>query len=139
MKIIIAKDAGYCFGVRDAVNMAYDVAKKDGAILTKIKALLMPKPLDEMRDPRDKFSSVDTAIAASGVKISTPDLDGVLGGSPLIGLQHSTYQAIKTEIESEISSIFIETDSIGVVVKSDTLGTLEAIVDILQENNIPFV
>ena len=113
------------------------VAKKDGAILTKIKALLMPKPLDEMRDPRDKFSSVDSAIAASGVKISTPDLDGVLGGSPLMGLQHSTYQAIKTEIESEISSIFIETDSIGVVVKSDTLGTLEAIVDILQENNIP--
>jgi len=28
MKIILAKDAGYCFGVRDAVNMAYDAAKK---------------------------------------------------------------------------------------------------------------
>ena len=28
MKIIIAKNAGYCFGVRDAVNMAHDVAKK---------------------------------------------------------------------------------------------------------------
>ncbi|MEE2764998.1 MAG: 4-hydroxy-3-methylbut-2-enyl diphosphate reductase [Candidatus Neomarinimicrobiota bacterium] len=24
MKILLAKDAGYCFGVRDAVNMAYD-------------------------------------------------------------------------------------------------------------------
>ena len=28
MKIIIAKDAGYCFGVRDAVNMAYSASKK---------------------------------------------------------------------------------------------------------------
>ena len=43
------------------------VAKKDGAFLTKIKAIFMPKPLDEMRDPRDKFSPVDQVIAASGV------------------------------------------------------------------------
>ena len=32
MKIIIAKDAGYCFGVRDAVNMAHEVAKKEGEV-----------------------------------------------------------------------------------------------------------
>ena len=32
MKIIVAKDAGYCFGVRDAVNMAYDAAEKYGSI-----------------------------------------------------------------------------------------------------------
>ena len=28
MKILLAKDAGYCFGVRDAVDMAYDTAQK---------------------------------------------------------------------------------------------------------------
>ena len=32
MNIIIAKDAGYCFGVRDAVNMAYDTADKYGDV-----------------------------------------------------------------------------------------------------------
>ena len=32
MKISIAKDAGYCFGVRDAVNMAYDAAEKYGDV-----------------------------------------------------------------------------------------------------------
>ena len=32
MKITIAKDAGYCFGVRDAVNMAYDAADKHGNV-----------------------------------------------------------------------------------------------------------
>ena len=32
MKIIVAKDAGYCFGVRDAVNMAYDATNKYGEV-----------------------------------------------------------------------------------------------------------
>ena len=32
MKITIAKDAGYCFGVRDAVNLAYDTAEKYGNV-----------------------------------------------------------------------------------------------------------
>jgi 4-hydroxy-3-methylbut-2-enyl diphosphate reductase len=32
MKILLAKDAGYCFGVRDAVNLAYDTAEKHGDV-----------------------------------------------------------------------------------------------------------
>ena len=32
MKITIAKDAGYCFGVRDAVDMAYDTSKTHGDV-----------------------------------------------------------------------------------------------------------
>ena len=32
MKITVAKSAGYCFGVRDAVNLAYDTAKNHGDV-----------------------------------------------------------------------------------------------------------
>ena len=32
MKIFVARDAGYCFGVRDAVNLAYDSAKNYGDV-----------------------------------------------------------------------------------------------------------
>ncbi len=32
MKITIAKDAGYCFGVRDAVNIAYKTAQEHGQV-----------------------------------------------------------------------------------------------------------
>tara|TARA_A100001037_G_scaffold166392_1_gene149660 strand:+ start:832 stop:1692 length:861 start_codon:yes stop_codon:yes gene_type:complete len=32
LKIFLAKDAGYCFGVRDAVNLAYDTAKRHGDV-----------------------------------------------------------------------------------------------------------
>ena len=123
----------------DGVLNKYDeiaVAKKDGVVTTKIKAIFMPKPLDEMRDPRDKFTPVDQVVAASGVKISTSDLDGVLGGSPIIGITDSNIDSVKNEIESEIKSIFVETDSVGIIVKADTLGSLEAIVDTLKENDI---
>ena len=43
---------------------------------------------------------------------------------------------VKNEIESEIKSIFVETDNVGIIVKADTLGSLEAVVDTLKENNI---
>jgi len=32
MKVLLAKDAGYCFGVRDAVNLAYETAEKEGEV-----------------------------------------------------------------------------------------------------------
>ena len=112
------------------------VAKKEGAVLTKIKAIFMPKPLDEMRDPRDKFSPVNQVVAATGAKISTSDLEGVLGGSPIIGINDGNLDLVKNEIESEIKSIFVETDSVGIIVKADTLGSLEAVVDTLKESNI---
>ena len=32
MKIYVARDAGYCFGVRDAVDLAYETAKEYGEV-----------------------------------------------------------------------------------------------------------
>ena len=135
----IAKSCGDYIILIDGVLNKHDevaVAKKDGAVTTKIKAIFMPKPLDEMRDPRDKFTPVDRVVAASGVKMSTSDLDGVLGGSPIIGITDGNIDSVKNEIESEIKSIFVETDSVGIIVKADTLGSLEAVVDTLKENDI---
>ena len=59
------------------------VAKRDTVVVTKPKALLLPKALDEMRDPRDKFKPVEHIQAAAGVKIASPDLEGVLPGTTL--------------------------------------------------------
>ena len=59
-------------------------AKRDSVIITKPKAMLLPKPLDEMRDPRDKFKPIDEVNAAAGIKIASPELEGVLPGLSLI-------------------------------------------------------
>lgn len=114
------------------------LCKRDGAIVSKVKAMFMPKPLDEMRDPRDRFTPVDRVLAAAGVKIIAPDLEGVLAGSPILELKEPAQaEEMKRQVESEVSSVFISTDKVGVIVKADTLGSLEAIVDMLKKREIP--
>ena len=115
------------------------VAKRDEIVVTKVKALLLPKPLDEMRDPRDKFRAVMEVISAAGLRIVSPDLEGVLAGSPLYVLRNKDEEKeIRRLIESEIKGTFINnTNSLGVILRCDTIGSLEAIIDMLKKENIP--
>jgi translation initiation factor 5B len=109
----------------------------NGPIETKIRSLLLPKPLDEIRDPRDKFTPVDRIVAAAGVKISAPDLDEAIPGAPIYAYFTSEQRdKFKKDIETELSKIQIETDEEGIILKTDTLGSLEALVGFLQDNNI---
>jgi translation initiation factor 5B len=113
------------------------VGGKDKPIVTRIRAILVPKPLDEMRDPRDKFSSVDSVFAAAGVKIVAPGLEGALAGAPLYAVgQGETPDHYAQLIEDEIKKIRITTQNEGVILKADTLGSLEAIAEILKQNNV---
>jgi translation initiation factor 5B len=114
------------------------VAKRDEIVVTKVKALLLPKPLDEMRDPRDKFRSVTEVISAAGLRIVSPDLEGVLAGSPLYVLRNKDEEKeIRRFIESEVKGTFINnTNSLGVILRCDTIGSLEAIIDMLKKENI---
>jgi translation initiation factor 5B len=114
-------------------------AKRDEIIVTKVKALLLPKPLDEMRDPRDKFRSVNEVISAAGLRIVSPDLEGILAGSPLYVIKSKEEESkIKHLIESEVKNTFINnTNSLGVILKCDAIGSLEAIIDMLKKENIP--
>ncbi len=114
------------------------VGGKEEPIVTRIRAILVPKPLDEIRDPRDKFSSVESVYAAAGVKIVAPDLEGVLAGASLYGVpQGGDPEKYARLISEEIEKIRIVTDVEGIIVKADTLGSLEAIADILKQDKIP--
>ena len=114
------------------------LAKREGAIITKIKALLLPKPLDEMRDPRDKFRPVNEVISAAGLKITSPDLDKVLAGSPLYVLENEEDEdSLKKIVESEIKSVLVNTDMNGIILRCDTIGSIEAIMDLLKKADIP--
>lgn len=117
------------------------VAKRDNAVVTRIKALLLPKPLDEMRDPRDKFKPVSEVIAAAGLKITSPDLDGVLAGSPLYVVSKDDKKEIehlKSLVEGEVKNAIISNmEATGIVLKCDTIGSLEAIIDLLKKDGVP--
>ena len=106
-------------------------------IKSKVRALLIPKPLDEIRDPRQKFDSVDLVSAAAGFKILAPNIDDVVAGSPFRSiLDPSEEDKIYNEIASEVDSIRIKTDKAGVVLKADTLGSLEALENHFSKNGV---
>lgn len=114
------------------------VAKRDSVVVIKPKAVLLPKPLDEMRDPRDKFKPVDQVDAAAGLKIASPDLEGVLPGSTLyVASNASDIEKYSKLIESEMKSVFIDTETNGIILKCDTIGSLEAIVEMLRRSQVP--
>ncbi|NJE10626.1 intein-containing translation initiation factor aIF-2 [Thermococcus sp. MAR1] len=114
------------------------VGGKDKAIVTKIRALLKPKPLDEIRDPRFRFDQVDEVAAAAGIKIAAPGLEEALAGSPVIAARsEEEVEKARQEILSQIQSVVISTGKVGVIVKADTLGSLEALSKELGEKNIP--
>ena len=114
------------------------VGGKEKPIVTRIRAILVPKPLDEIRDPRDKFSSVDSVSAAAGVKIVAPDLEGALAGAPLYGVSEGEKPEKYVRLVSEeIEKIRIVTDVEGIVLKADTLGSLEAIAENLKHSDVP--
>jgi translation initiation factor 5B len=114
------------------------IGGKAQPISTKVRAVLLPKPLDEIRDPRDKFSSVESVSAASGVKIAAPDLENAIAGAPLYVVSpEKTVDSYVKLISEEVGKLRIVTDVEGVILKTDALGSLEAIAEILKRENVP--
>ena len=93
--------------------------------------------MDEIRDPREKFSSIQKVSAAAGIKIAAPNLEDAVAGGPVlvVNTPQEQEEAIAT-IKSEIQSIRIDTDSSGIILKADTLGSLEALIDFLKEEKV---
>jgi translation initiation factor 5B len=114
------------------------LAGRNGVIRTRVRALLLPKPLDEIRDPRDKFSRVERVDAAAGIKIAAQGLDEAIAGSPIYGVDDLTgRKELERKVLSEVESVKVSTDRSGVIVKADALGSLEALTTSLTASKVP--
>lgn len=114
------------------------VGGKEKVIVTKIRAVLLPKPLDEIRDPRDRFASVNKVSAAVGVKIAAPSLENAIAGASIyVVAPDKTPEALAETVSEEIGKLRIQTDKLGIVLKTDTLGSLEAIINELENYGVP--
>lgn len=109
---------------------------REDVITTKIRSLLKPRPLEEIRESKKRFQKVDEVVAAAGVKIVAPKIEDVISGSPL-RVAKEDFEEVREEILQEIESIKIDTHEMGVLVKADTLGSLEALVNMLKDMNVP--
>ncbi|MBN1897066.1 MAG: translation initiation factor IF-2 [Candidatus Aenigmarchaeota archaeon] len=106
-------------------------------LVTKVRALLKPNPMKEIRVEK-AFRPVKTVTAASGIKIAAPELEKVTAGSPLRAVSdESRIEAVKKDIEEEVSEVEIDTDNAGVLLRADTLGSLEALIKTLKEIDVP--
>ena len=85
MKITITKDAGYCFGVRDAVNIAYDAAKKYGKV----------SMLGSIVHNEQVVADLDNA----GVNIIS-NLDEIEENSPILFRAHGTVNNLWDEAKT---------------------------------------
>lgn len=117
---------------------SFAVGGLEGVIVSRVRGLFQPKPLDEMRDPQDKFKPVERVYAAAGVRIAAPSLKGCAAGSPLWKISDlSEAEKLWQEIQEEIERIRIKEDIVGITVKADALGSLEAIEVQLKERGVP--
>ncbi|MGB9937957.1 MAG: translation initiation factor IF-2 [Methanobacterium sp.] len=108
----------------------------DDVITTNIRSLLKPRPLEEIRESKKRFQKVDEVVAAAGIKIVAPNIENAVSGSPL-RVARGNLEDVKEEILKEIEDIKIDTDELGIVVKADTLGSLEALVNLLRDMDVP--
>ena len=108
---------------------------KGKPLVTKVKAILKPKPLDEIRDPRDKFDRMKEITAAAGVKLLCQNLEGAVAGAPLRVIKGDQDEVLK-EIAEE-TTINIEVVDNGLMIKADALGSLEALAFECKRADIP--
>jgi len=115
------------------------VGGQDEPIVTEIRALLQPRPLEDPIRTEKKFEKVAEAGAAAGVKIAAPDLDRAMAGAPVRVVRDRPVEEVVEEVKAELAEIEVETAENGVVVKADTLGSLEAMANAPREAEVPIL
>ncbi|MCX8197354.1 MAG: translation initiation factor IF-2 [Candidatus Micrarchaeota archaeon] len=104
----------------------------NGAAKVRIRGLLKPKL---KQTDKEKYEYVDEVTAACGVKIYAPGLEGALAGSPFVVAEGGEAEGI-AEIEGVLKSIIEDSEKNGLIVKADTLGSLEALRKLLSAHKL---
>jgi translation initiation factor 5B len=110
------------------------IARSDGVGQTKVRSLLKPRPMKEILI-EDRFERVKSVAAAAGIKVSAPNLEGVIAGSPIRVIRGDAEQ-VKEEVRREMEEIKIKLSPEGLIIKADTIGALEAICNELEVKEI---
>ncbi|SDM97652.1 translation initiation factor 5B [Halogranum gelatinilyticum] len=114
------------------------VGGANGPIVTEVRAILQPRPNAEIRTEK-RFNRVESVSAATGTKIAAPDLEDAMAGAPVRVVRDRDLDEVIAEVEAELAGIEVDTAEQGVVVKADTLGSLEAMANALDEAEVPIV
>ncbi len=96
-------------------------------VVTKVKALLLGE--------EGRFKQLKDAHAAIGIKIAAPNLNEVIPGMP-VRVANKELEKTKIEIMQEVKELTLELDDEGIIVKADSLGSLEGLINLLREKKV---
>jgi translation initiation factor 5B len=108
---------------------------KDEPIVAKIKGLQRPRPLDEIRDPTQRFERAKEVSAAAGIRIIAQGLETAMAGGS-IRVVKGNLEELKDEIRKE-SQIKAELAGEGIIVRGDAIGSLEAFAFEAKQDDLP--
>ena len=133
--ILEVKDEKGLGQTMDAIIYDGTIKKGDAIIIAGVNTPILTKVKGLFKFERGRFMPTNQVYAAVGVKINAPEINDVVPGMPLKVIK-GNIDALKKEIQKEVSEVIIETDKEGIIVKADSLGSLEALINILKEKDI---
>jgi len=126
------KGIGTCLDI-----ILYDgtIKKNDQIVIGNLNKPIITKIRCLFKNKNGKLEQITKATAAMGLQISAPNTKQVISGMPL-QVANKDLEKIQKEIQKEIQEILIETDNEGIVIKADSLGSLEALTGLLQNEEL---
>lgn len=106
------------------------IASFENYIRTRVKSIHEIEPLSF------KFQNKGEVSAASGIRMQVNTKDEIFPGMPFMAF--TSEDIVKEEFKSEISEN-IQTDKKGIIIKADSLGSLEAMIVLLKQSGVPIV
>jgi translation initiation factor 5B len=117
-----------------AIGDEIAVATQDDVVVTKVRSLLKPRPMKEIL-VEDRFERVKSVAAAAGIKVTAPNLENVIAGSPFFVIRGNR-EEVEAKIKKEMTEIHVNLADEGIVIKADTIGALEALCKELEGKGI---
>tara|TARA_Y100000310_G_scaffold162257_1_gene162243 strand:- start:1022 stop:2761 length:1740 start_codon:yes stop_codon:yes gene_type:complete len=107
------------------------IASFSEPIISKIRVL------EEIKPVSSKFQPIKQAIAADGIRMQLINSKGILPGMPFTIFKDNE-QEIKKQFEKEVGEK-IKTNENGIIIKTDSLGSLEALITMLKQEKISII
>lgn len=106
-------------------------------IITKVKCIMISKELKDMKHER-VFEYIDEVTASAGIRIFADNLENVIPGSEFRKIKdQNEIEKLKNELRLSFGNLIFKREEDGVIIRADCLGSLEALLNILNSKSIP--
>ncbi len=124
----------------EAILYDGELSKKDEIAVTNLEgepSITRIRVLEEIQPLCAKFKPVEKVTASIGLRLQLCDKIDVLPGMPFVVFKKNKEEITKM-FKKELSEN-IKTQKQGIIAKADSLGSLEALLVLLKQENIPVV